>query len=305
MASNVKEIIAIGGGKGGTGKSFLSSNIGAYLAKAGHKVILIDADLGGANLHSFLNTVTTKNTLSDFIDNRITLKEAVYPTMIENLNMIVGDVNSINSSTIKYSQKLKLYRHIMNLDADYILLDLGAGSHYNTIDSFLIADKMVVVVTPEKISIENMYHFIKNSLVRNIEKIYSFHGKKHEFTKIFKERESLGIKNIKELIEYLILNTSTGDRLAADIRDFKLCVVVNKIKSSKNIQIGYSIQSILDKYLGIKTYYIGFVEHDDHITQCVNDKQLLIHDFPALRPSKEVGQLSENLINNCQIKIRF
>jgi flagellar biosynthesis protein FlhG len=121
--SSVKEIIAVGGGKGGTGKSFLSSNIGAYIASQGYKVILIDADLGGANLHSFLSASTNKNTLTDFIENNISLNDAVYPTKIENLSLIIGDINSFNSSNIKYSQKLKLYRHIMNLDADYILLD--------------------------------------------------------------------------------------------------------------------------------------------------------------------------------------
>ncbi len=48
------EIWAIGGGKGGTGKSFLTSSIGRNLAQSGYRVTLIDADLGGANLHSFL-----------------------------------------------------------------------------------------------------------------------------------------------------------------------------------------------------------------------------------------------------------
>lgn len=305
MSGKVKEIIAIGGGKGGTGKSFLSSNIGAYLASVGHKVILIDADLGGANLHSFLDSSTNKNTLSDFIENNIPLSEAVYPTKIENLELIIGDVSSFNSSSIKYSQKLKLYRHIMNLEADYILLDLGAGAHYNTIDSFLISDKMVVVVTPERISIENMYHFIKNSLIRNIEKIYSFNSRKHDFTKIFKERKYLGINNIRELIDYLILNTSTGKMLAADLRDFKLCIVVNKVKNIKNVQIGFSIQSVLSKYLGIQTNFIGFVEYDEHVYHCTNENQLLIHDYPALRTSKEIRQLAENLINNNQIKLRL
>jgi flagellar biosynthesis protein FlhG len=306
MTSNkVKQIIAVGGGKGGTGKSFLSSNIGAYLASIGHKVILIDADLGGANLHSFLNLPTNKKTISDFIENNIPLKDTVYPTKVKNLNMIIGDINSFNSSNIKYTQKLKLYRHIMNLDAEYILLDLGAGAHYNTIDSFLIADKMVVVVTPEKISIENMYHFIKNSLIRNIEKIYSFHNKKYEFIQIYKDKEKLGIKNIKELIDYLILNTKTGERLAADIRDFKLCIIINKVKNIKNVHIGFSIQSVLNKYLGINTNFIGFVEYDEQVSASTNNNEILVIDYPALRLVKEIKQLSENLIQDKQFKIRL
>jgi flagellar biosynthesis protein FlhG len=193
----------------------------------------------------------------------------------------------------------------MNLDADYILLDLGAGSHYNTIDSFLIADKMVVVVTPEKISIENMYHFIKNSLIRNIEKIYSFHNKKYEFTQIFKNRSQLGINNLKELIDYLILNTDTGERLAADIREFKLCIVINKVRNIKNVHSGFSIQSVLNKYLGIETNFIGFVEYDDQVSMSTNRNEILVIDYPGLRLVKEIKQLSENLIQNKQLKLRL
>jgi MinD-like ATPase involved in chromosome partitioning or flagellar assembly len=51
-----------------------------------------------------------------------------------------------------------LYRHIKNLSGDYVLLDLGAGSGHNTIDTFLIADKMIVVTQPEITAIENLYN---------------------------------------------------------------------------------------------------------------------------------------------------
>jgi flagellar biosynthesis protein FlhG len=60
-------IWTIGGGKGGSGKSFITTNIGICLSKLGARIILIDADLGGANLHTFLGILPPVPSLSDFI----------------------------------------------------------------------------------------------------------------------------------------------------------------------------------------------------------------------------------------------
>ncbi len=66
-----KTIWTIGGGKGGSGKSFITANIGICLSRLGAKVILIDADLGGANLHTFLGILPRNFSLSDFVKKRV------------------------------------------------------------------------------------------------------------------------------------------------------------------------------------------------------------------------------------------
>ena len=73
IPSNQKKsnIWTIGGGKGGIGKSFIASSIGSCLASNNKKVVLVDADLGGANLHSFLGINRPKATLTDFLDKKI------------------------------------------------------------------------------------------------------------------------------------------------------------------------------------------------------------------------------------------
>jgi len=60
-------VIAVGGGKGGIGKTLLSANLGVHLASRGYRVVMVDADLGGANLHTCLGVKAPRATLSDFV----------------------------------------------------------------------------------------------------------------------------------------------------------------------------------------------------------------------------------------------
>jgi flagellar biosynthesis protein FlhG len=130
------QIWAVGGGKGGIGKSFIVSALGNHLAQQGHKVILVDADLGAANLHTFLGVGKPRTSLTDFFEKKLPLAKLVVPSGIENLGLLVGAIHSLAADSIKYAQKIKLLRHIKKLDTDYVLIDLGAGAHFNTIDTF-------------------------------------------------------------------------------------------------------------------------------------------------------------------------
>src|SRR5512147_3331371 len=86
-----KEIWAIGGGKGGIGKSLITGNIGICLARLKQKVLLVDADLGGANLHTTLGIGVPELTLSDFLNRRIEdINGVVIKTAIPNLSLISG-----------------------------------------------------------------------------------------------------------------------------------------------------------------------------------------------------------------------
>ena len=111
------KIWAIGGGKGGVGKSFVLSSIGMSLAKEG-RVVMVDADLGGANLHNFLGITRPKTTLSDFFEHKTPLSELITETGVENLGLITGVIGSLGAESIKFAQKRKLFTHIKKIEAD-------------------------------------------------------------------------------------------------------------------------------------------------------------------------------------------
>ena len=86
-----KAVWAIGGGKGGIGKTLLTSNMAVYLSWLNKKVVVIDMDLGGANLHTSLGVNTPTKTLSDLILNRVeNIQDLIQATPIRNLSLVSG-----------------------------------------------------------------------------------------------------------------------------------------------------------------------------------------------------------------------
>jgi len=299
------EIWTIGGGKGGIGKSFIISSVGNYLAQKGKSVVLIDADLGGANLHTFLGVNKPKNSLTDFFDKKIPIAEIIADTGIPNMRLLIGAVRSFAPSNIKYTQKLKFFRHIGKINADYILIDVGAGAHFNTIDTFLIADKMIVLIVPEIISVENMYFFLKNVFLRKLMNSMNDHGLKDMFISTWKKREKYNISNLYQFISYLKdLSNPIENIVDKELSNFMIYILLNQVRSNQEIMIGNSVKSICMKYFGLNSQYIGYVEHDDFISRCVNKRQPYMETYPASRCAKEIERLTENLIKGRHINIK-
>lgn len=297
------KIWAIGGGKGGTGKSFITSSIGTYLAGKGNKVVLIDVDIGGANLHTILGIKRPRKSLTDFFETKLPLYQLTVKTGIEDMYLITGDIHSLSSDNIKFFQKLRLFRHIMKLNTQYALIDLGSGSHTNTIDTFLIADKMIAVVEPEILSIENMYHFIKNALFRKVKVSLRAHGFREIVDHMWMSRKRYKIKNLKDLIDSLKGFSYIEDILNEELSDFTIYLILNKVRTGQDILVGSSIKSIFMKYLGIECQFVGYIEHDDSVWRSMRRRQPFMLNYASSPCTKEIETSTENLIKGNEIKL--
>src|SRR6185295_6844890 len=98
-------IVAFGGGKGGVGKSLLCANVGIYLAQLGKRVVLLDADLGGANLHTFVGIDRPAVTLGAFFGRRVArIEEVVVPTRVANLGLLSGEGEPLGAANSRPEQ---------------------------------------------------------------------------------------------------------------------------------------------------------------------------------------------------------
>lgn len=169
-------IIAVGGGKGGVGKSVLSIGLGVALAREGRSVVLADLDLGAANLHTYLGIRGRIPGIADFLLGRAaSLEEILVETPVPRLGLISGAEFVPGITSPAHWKKMKLMRRLRSLPADAVIIDLGAGVHFNTLDFFGVADRGVVITAPEPGAVMNAYSFIKGALFRKIQSVFRNH----------------------------------------------------------------------------------------------------------------------------------
>ena len=162
-------IVAVGGGKGGVGKSAISANLAAAMARQGFRVTAVDADLGSANLHTMLGVDDPGPTLHGLLEGRLqSLEEAVVATPVPRLFLVPGSNALPGSANLAHARKLKLIRHIRKLDTDAVVVDCGAGIGFNVIDFFNLADRRLLVATPQLVSLQNCYGFVKACAYRGM-----------------------------------------------------------------------------------------------------------------------------------------
>lgn len=269
------KILAVGGGKGGAGKSVFSTIMAFWLARIGHRTVLMDVDLGGANLHTLLGIKSPDRTLNDFITRKFgELEDICIDTSEKNLRLISGASDVLSLANPHFSQKIKLMTHLSRLDADYVVLDLGAGTSFNVLDFFLIAHKKLVVLTPEPTSIQNAYIFVRNAVYRKLSRLSSKNPSLQALIKIAMDPKNvLKIRTIKELFQFIEESDKTNiiEVLKKEIGDIHLGVVTNKVKNEKEENAGRIVQIVAEKYLTILSTDLGCVSYDSHIHTMVSD----------------------------------
>jgi flagellar biosynthesis protein FlhG len=172
-----KTIFAIGGGKGGVGKSIFSIALGTVLADKGNTVILVDLDLGASNLHTYVGITQKTPTIADFILKRVSsLEDVIVETSHNNLRLISGAAFLPGMANPAHWMKMKIMRHIKALPADIVIIDLGAGVHFNTLDFFSMANRGMIVTAAEPGAVMNAYGFIKGALFRKLQNVFRHHA---------------------------------------------------------------------------------------------------------------------------------
>lgn len=295
--TRARRLIAVGGGKGGIGKSLLSANLGIALAKRGAKVVLFDADLGGANLHTCLGVNQPPLSLSDFIDKKVeALGDVAVETGVSGLKLISGARDVLDAANPKHAEKQKLMRHVRALDVDFVVIDLGAGTSFNVLDFFVLADLGLVVLLPEPTSIENGYRFIKAAFFRRLQNVGDELGVGDVITGALAGKNAAP-RTPFELIEKVRqVRPEVVGRLELAIREFRPHLVVNQARTRDDHDIGLSVVSAWKKFFGLDLGYLGAVAHDDAVWRSVRARQSVLVQQPQSIAAMHLQRVAENLM---------
>ncbi len=155
------KVMAVTSGKGGVGKTFVSANLAAALAKRGQKVLVLDADLGLANLDVVLN-LYPKVTLHDVFSGKAKLEEAIIQAP-GGFSVLLAGSGMVEYSRLTPEIRADFLRIIEGLlpRYDVVLLDTGAGISDVVLFAVSLASVVLVVATPEPTSLTDAYATIK------------------------------------------------------------------------------------------------------------------------------------------------
>ncbi len=275
-------IWAIGGGKGGVGKSVVTTNLAAAVARTGARVVVIDADLGGANLHTMVGVPSPKRNLSDFISRRVSnLSEILTPTPIDNLWLVSGAKALLETANPNYSQKGKILNHIRKLDVDHVFLDLGAGTAFNVLDFFLVARKGVIVVVPEATSVENAYFFIKAAYFRKLKRAKPRAQVKAAIDEVMKSDARKSVRTPRDLMaRVMAVDPEAGAALMEEASTFSPTVIVNRVERSEQARLGIEMGSACRDYFGIQLRCLGTLPFDNLVRRSVDERRPAVDLFP-------------------------
>jgi len=261
-------IWSVGGGKGGTGKSLIANGLALGLAERGARVVLVDADFGGPNQHTYCGIRKPSRSLAQFFEERLALEDLVLETAVPGLLLVPGNLNSPSADGITWAQKQKLFRHLRALRADHVVLDLGAGCQFDTLDSFLLGSTRIGVIAPDALAIENYYLFLKNLKFRQLGNVLAAVGLKDRAREIWRHRAEHRIANPREFVQHLgALSPDFALRLAQEQDKLFLHVVLNQVREYRQVELGLAVKSSTDKYFQIKGAFAGYIRYDKDLWQ--------------------------------------
>lgn len=161
LSPKLARVTAVTSGKGGVGKTFVSANLAAALARLGERVLVLDADLGLANLDVVLN-LSARTTLHDVFIGQATLDQALH-TAPGGFSVLLAGSGLVEYSRMTPQVRDRLLALIEQLRPhyDHILLDTGAGISDVVLFTISLADEVLLVATPEPTSLADAYATVK------------------------------------------------------------------------------------------------------------------------------------------------
>lgn len=294
-------ILSIGGGKGGVGKSLVSSNLAVHYAKQGLKVVAIDLDMGAANLHTIFGIRQPERSLSEFLmANEGSLSDYLVDTSLQGVQIIAGSGFVPELANMKHAQKVRIIQAMRELDADLLLLDLGAGSSNNIVDFFSMTSGGVVVTTPEPTALLNGYEFLKNVTYRILFRILKSDEELHSRVKkeVLSRSEGEG-DTIDQVLSTIAAKKPFLAKSARELlSDLDFYLIFNQAKRPKDLELFSKLQEICKRYLGISLNISGVIYNSQEVPISVLNMTPISLSHPDGVTSRCLKRHANNILNS-------
>ncbi|MEO8358703.1 MAG: P-loop NTPase [Vicinamibacteria bacterium] len=300
------EVWAFGGGKGGTGKSALSASVGFQLSRLGKRVVVVDGDFGGANLHTCLGMPSPSMSLSDLIRQGGSIADAyATPTPYPNLRLIGGRVDE-GAGAFPVGWAARLSTALRALPVDVVLIDLGAGVSPETVEMMNIADLKVFVSVPEPSSIENIASLLRSLCLQRLVQRMPSADVRRRLAGIQSGQIQSKVRVADDLLrEIETIDPSLLGAARAIIEEMSLTLVTNQVRDDADRKFGAQTAAVIRRHFGLPMSYAGFVHHDDAVWRTLRRGKMFMVDASRSRAAEDVRRLTRNLLRRADLSPVF
>lgn len=332
-------IIGVAGAKGGVGKTLLVTNLALYLATIGRKVVVVDADAGGANIHTFLG-VPRPGGLAHYDppmpsfaalapgpseEHDDALVEPLGPsgepasklardseppeaepdepvpapgepveTPMPGLRLLHAGIDEPVEGQRRPMARSRLMARLRDLEAEYVVVDLGSGTQPALLDLWLDSDLRLYVTLPEPTAVENTYRFARAVFAR-----YLRRGAEPDVRRALVERlRALG--NHPAPLDLARQLEADGDPLAGRVRramaDFAFHFVLNQTRVRADLELGDWMRTAALRRLGLHFDYLGYIDYDDTVWSCVRSRRPVLVESPGTKASRSIEKIARRLL---------
>lgn len=286
-------IVSIGSGKGGVGKSVMAANLAMLLAREGKQVVLADLDVGGADAHILFGMLHPPLTLTDFIERRVEcLDDVLQPVSAHPfLRLIPGTGETLATANLPYAKKKRLIRHFRQLQADVIIVDIGAGTSYHALDFFLMADHYLTVATPDPTSVLDLYRFIKLAAIR---RVLSAFLSRDAVSETLSDRDFASIEEVIQTVGDT--NPDARETATRTLQGFQPHLIVNRVSGKSRINV-LQLKKLLKEYVGGDLTMLGEIPDDPAMTRAVRSYLPVVEFEPTAPASLALEKTAQTLLN--------
>jgi flagellar biosynthesis protein FlhG len=293
-------IIPVASGKGGVGKTLIAANLSIALAKAGKRVILADLDLGASNLHLMLGARPMGKGIGTFLSGEYqSLADILMPTDTDGLSFIAGDAEIPGLANIKAAQKNRVIKQLLAQDAEYLVLDLGAGTSSNILDFFLMSGQGMIVTTPTLAATLNAYLFVKNAVFRLMYSTFGIKSKAHEYLeRLRKEGATLQKAYIPSILEAVSqVDPDSHRAFLAKAEKFRPRIVMNMLVDPKDADRAQKIRRSCREYLNVDLEHLGIVYRDELQDLALSSRLPMVLYKPQSVLSQAIFRIADKLVS--------
>lgn len=266
------KIWAVSSGKGGVGKTFVSTSLGITLSKLGHSVVIVDLDLSGSNVHTILGLPPSHMNIRHYFEGIKTLQELVIPTPFPRLSYVQGFWDSWTPTDFTHAQIESLVPQLRKIRADYVIVDMGAGAQEAHLELFQAADEKFLITTPEPTSIEKSYRFIESYVCHSLRANATPDAYGNMISTLRNHRQRTLCRPFSfrsYLKEENGIHLDFFERLSSN----PVRLIVNCSRNQANEELGYSMKSVCNKYYDLSIDYAGSVDFDNAVWQSVRVRE--------------------------------